>query len=326
MSDAPVGVLWTNLGTPAAPEPRAVRRYLRQFLTDRRVVDLNPLAWRLLLELVILPRRGRAAAQAYASVWTSDGSPLLAWSRRQAAGLARELGDGFRVEVAMRYGEPSIERAIDDLLAAGCARLVLLPAFPQYASATTGSAVAEAYRVLARRRVVPPLAVVPPYPEDPGYLDALAAVARAAVAGRRIDHWVLSFHGLPVRYARAGDPYPEHCRSTALGLARRLGLTEGAWTLAWQSRFGREPWLEPATDRVAPERAAGGRALAVVVPGFTADCLETLEELGERLRHDVVARGGGEFVLVPALNDDPGFLRALAGLVRRHAGAHAGQA
>ncbi len=313
---APIGVLWTNLGTPAAPRPAEVRRYLRQFLTDRRVVDLNPVLWRLLLELVILPRRGRASAHAYATVWTAAGSPLLFNSVAQARALERELGAGFRVATAMRYGEPSIANAVAELLTAGCERLVLLPAFPQYASATTGSAVAETFRVLGELRAIPALSVAPPYPADSGYLDALAEVARAATAGQAIDHWIFSFHGIPVRYARAGDPYPEQCAATARGLAARLGLAPGAWTLTWQSRFGREPWLEPATDTFVVERAPRTGTLAVVVPGFTADCLETLEEIGERLRADFLGAGGREFVLVPALNDAEPFVRALAGLVR----------
>lgn len=317
---APIGVLWTNLGTPAAPRPPEVRRYLRQFLTDRRVVDLNPVLWRLLLELVILPRRGRASAHAYETVWTAEGSPLLANSKKQAEALGRELGPDFRVETAMRYGEPSIGRAVCDLLGAGCERIVLLPAFPQYASATTGSAVEETFRVLRGLRAIPALTVVPPYPDDPGYLDALAEGARRATAGRTIRHWIFSFHGIPVRYAQAGDPYPDQCRATARGLARRLGLGTGDWTLTWQSRFGREPWLTPATDTFVVEHARDLGPLAVVVPGFTADCLETLEEIGERLRADYTAAGGTDFLLVPALNDEPAFLRGLGALVRRFAG------
>jgi len=316
---APVGVLWTNLGTPAAPRPAEVRRYLRQFLTDRRVVDLNPVLWRLLLELVILPRRGRASAHAYATVWTPDGSPLLANSRRQAEALGRALGPDFRVETAMRYGEPSIGRAVCDLLAAGCERIILLPAFPQYASATTGSAIEETFRVLQKLRAIPALSVVPPYPEDSGYLDALAEGARAATAWKTVDHWIFSFHGIPVRYAREGDPYPEQCAATARGLAARLELAPDAWTLTWQSRFGRERWLEPATDTYVVERARRTSTLAVIVPGFTADCLETLEEIGDRLREDFLGAGGREFVLVPALNDADTFVQALADLVRASA-------
>jgi len=318
-STAPIGVLWTNLGTPAAPRPREVRRYLRQFLTDRRVVDLNPVLWRLLLELVILPRRGRASAEAYETVWTSAGSPLLANARAQAEALGAELGTDFRVAVAMRYGEPSIASAIEQLLAAGCERLVLLSAFPQYASATTGSAVEETFRVLGSRRAIPALAVAPPYPTEPGYLDALAATARRAAAGREIAHWIFSFHGIPVRYARAGDPYPIQCAGTAHGLAERLGLREGEWSLTWQSRFGREPWLEPATDVAAVARARSGGTLALIAPGFTADCLETLEELGIRLRDDV-REAGADLLLVPCLNAEPGFVSTLARLTRAAAG------
>jgi ferrochelatase len=221
----------------------------------------------------------------------------------------------------MRYGEPSIARAIDELLAEGCRRLVLLPAFPQYASATTGSAVEETFRVLSRLRAIPALSVVPPYPVEPGYVDALAERARQATDGRAIDHWVLSFHGLPVRATLAGDPYATQCEATARALARRLDLREGSWTLAWQSRFGREPWLEPATDRVLADLGPRARTVAVLVPGFSADCLETIEELGIRGAETFRAAGGGELVLVPALNDDPGFVRTLRTLVERAAGA-----
>ncbi len=316
---APIGVLWTNLGTPAAPRTPAVRRYLRQFLTDRRVVDLNPIAWRLLLELAILPRRASTSAHAYAQVWTDGGSPLLVNARAQAAGLGRELGAGFIVRTAMRYGEPSIRAAVAELLDAGCERLCFLSAFPQYASATTGSAVEEFFRVLGPRRVIPPITIVPPYPDDAAYIDALAEVAEAATSGRSIEHWVFSFHGIPVRYAEAGDPYPEQCARTARALAHRLGLAADRWTLTWQSRFGREPWLEPATDRWMLERARGSGTVALVTPGFTADCLETIEEIGLRLRDDVRAAGGADFVRVPALNGTPTFLRGLADLVRRNA-------
>ncbi len=318
-STAPIGVLWTNLGTPDAPRPRDVRRYLRQFLTDRRVVDLNPILWRVLLELVILPRRGHASAEAYESVWTSAGSPLLANARAQSVELQKDLGADYRVAVAMRYGNPSIASAIEELVSAGCERIVLLSAFPQYASATTGSAIEETFRVLSRRRAIPALAVAPPYPTEPGYLDALAATARRAALGREIAHWIFSFHGIPVRCARAGDPYPTQCTATARGLAARLGLGDADWSLTWQSRFGREPWLEPATDVAAVARARAGGTLALIAPGFTADCLETLEELGIRLRDDV-REAGADLLLVPCLNADPGFVKTLASLVRAAAG------
>lgn len=317
---APIGVLLANLGSPAAPRTGELRRYLRQFLADRRVVEVPALPWRVLLELVILPRRAPRSARAYASVWTAEGAPLLVNTRRQADALARELGDGFRVRAAMRYGQPSIARAVEELVAEGCDRLVLLPAFPQYASATTGSAVEETFRVLSRLRRIPALAVVPPYPVEPGYVEALAAGARRATAGRTIDHWVLSFHGIPVRYARAGDPYAGQCEATARALAAQLGLAPGTWTLAWQSRFGREAWLEPATDRVVLDLAPRARTVAVVAAGFTADCLETLEELGVRLAAGFRAAGGGEMLLVPALNDDATFVRTLRRLVAGAAG------
>jgi ferrochelatase len=284
------------------------------------VVELPRWLWLPLLNLVILPLRAPRSAHAYSTVWTPQGSPLLAHTLAQARGLEGALGADTAVVAAMRYGEPSIERGLSALCERGCERVVVVPAFPQYSSATTGSVLEECFRVLSARRVVPSLAVVPPYPDDPGYVAALAAVARAATAGAPVDHWVLSFHGIPVRYARAGDPYPQHCERTARALAQALGLPAGSWSLAYQSRFGREPWLEPATDRLVVDLAGRAKRVAVVVPGFVADCLETLEEIGVRLREDFVRAGGSELVLVPALNADPAWIAAMAGLVRGSAG------
>jgi ferrochelatase len=317
-SDArpPTGLLCVNLGSPAAPTPAAVRAFLDEFLGDPLVVDANRLLWWGLRKLVILPLRAPRSARAYARVWSGEGAPLLANARRFAAALERELGPSFRVALAMRYGAPSIAAGVGALLGAGCRRIVLLPAFPQASRTTSGTIEREARRVLAAHGGTA-LAVVPAHPDEPGYVAALAARVRAR--GAEPDHHVFSFHGLPVRLVQAGDPYRDHCERTARALARALGLPEQRWTLAYQSRFGREPWLEPDAAALVPALAAGGRRVRVTTPGFTADCLETLEELGLRLAAACAARGG-ELELVPCLNDDPAWVRAAAGLVRAAAG------
>ena len=318
-ADAPVGVILCNLGSPASPETADVRRYLAEFLADPRVVEANPVVWWLVRNLVVLPFRPRASARLYRSIWTRDGSPLIVESRRQAEWLARELGAGFRVRLAMRYGEPSIAVAVEDLCAAGCERIVLLPLFPQYSAPTSGSVYAAVYAALAARRVQPALRVVPPYFDDPGYVRALAARVVEATAGTRIDHHVFSFHGLPASYVARGDPYRDQCERTAAALARELALPPDRWSIVFQSRFGREPWLEPYADRYVPALARRAPRVSIAMPGFTADCLETLEEIAIRLRESFVEAGGEQLVVVPALNDHPAWLEALAALVRREA-------
>lgn len=313
---APTGVLYVNLGSPAAPTPAAVRAFLDEFLGDPLVVDVNPVLWFLLRKLVILPLRAPKSAALYRAIWTEEGSPLVVHSRHFAAGLARELGAGFRVALAMRYGAPSIAAGLAELVQAGCARVVLVTAFPQASRTTTGtieSAVARALAALARP---PELVTVPPYFDDPGYVAAVAASVREA--GAQASPLVLSFHGLPVRYVEAGDPYREHCEATARALAEALGRAPGTWTLAYQSRFGREPWLEPDVSTVAPPLAAAAKRVLVAAPSFTTDCLETLEELGQRL-HEQCAAAGGELVLAPCLNARPDWIAAAARLVRRAA-------
>lgn len=313
------GVLVTNLGTPAAPTTRAVRTYLREFLGDPRVVEVNRVLWWCLLEGVILPFRAPRSAHAYASIWTAEGSPLLVHGREVESGLRAALGPSFDVVLAMRYGEPSIARGLDELVGRGCERIVLLPLFPQYSASTSGSVYAETFAQIARRRAQPALSVVAPYFDAPAYVSALAAVARASFDAREVDHWILSFHGLPERYVRNGDPYREQCEATARALAAELALPEGRWTLAFQSRFGREPWLQPYTDVVALELASRAPRVAVLAPGFAADCLETLEELGIRLAEDFAAAGGGSLRVAPCLNEAPEWIACLADLVRRTA-------
>lgn len=311
---APIGVLYVNLGSPAAPTPAALRAFLDEFLGDPLVVDLNRALWFVIRKLFVLPLRAPKSAALYRNIWTPEGSPLIVYSRRFAAGLARELGPRYRVELAMRYGAPSIAERLEALVSAGCTRVILFTAFPQQSRATTGTVEREVARVLARLAPRPALDAVPPYFDDAGYVAALAARARATAADAA--HHVFSFHGLPLSLIESGDPYRDHCEATARALAAALGLARDAWTLGYQSRFGRERWLEPDVTTFVPALATRGKLL-LCAPSFTADCLETLEELGLRLREQVHAEGGGELVLAPCLNDDPAWVRAAAELVRR---------
>jgi ferrochelatase len=314
-AEAPTGVLLANVGTPEGPDPGSVRRFLREFLSDPDVVPLPRAVWLPILHGIVLPLRGRSSARLYRKIWTPAGSPLLRFSRVQRDALAVRLGSGFAVALGMRYGRPSLAAALDELEAAGCARIVLVPLFPQTSFATTGSVVREVERIAGTRAARPALAAVPSVCEDAGYVAALAGLVRAARAGKRIDHHVFSFHGLPEKSVQRGDPYRGECERTASALASALELPDSAWTLAYQSRFGRG-WLGPQVDEVARSLAAGGANVLVATPGFAADCLETLEEIGIRLRETFHAAGGGELIVVPALNDVPEWIEVLARLVR----------
>jgi len=315
----PTGVLLVNVGSPSAPTAPAVRRYLREFLGDPDVVKLNRVVWWLLLNGIILPIRSPKSAKLYQSVWTEHGSPLIHNSRLQRDALQRELGSSFHVALAMRYGEPSIAQGLDELEARGCREFVLVPMFPQYSGTTTGTVEKAVKGALARRAGKLALRVVPPHFDDPGYIEAVATRIRESTAGARVEHHVFSFHGLPERYVRDGDPYRDHCVATANALAQRLGLKEGEWSLVFQSRFGREPWLQPYAAEAVPALAKRYKALAVACPGFAADCLETLEEICEGLGHDFKAAGGESWTVAPCLNDHPRWIAALATLVRRTA-------
>jgi ferrochelatase len=344
VSAGPTGVLLIQLGTPASPAVRDVRRYLREFLSDPRVLDVPALARRLLLELAILPRRPRKSAAAYRSIWTPEGSPLLVHSRALAQAVARALGPGFAVELGMRYGEPSLRGALARLRAAGAERVVVAPLYPQYAASSGGSALARAFELASESWDVPALSALAPFHADPGFLDASAAVAREPLAGFGADHVLFSFHGLPERQVRRSDPtgahclarpdccevaspahrrcYRAQCAATARALAARLGLAPNAWSYSFQSRLGRTPWIRPYTDERLPELAAAGvKRLAVVCPSFVADCLETVEEIGLRGREQWRGLGGDALLLVPSLNDHPAWVAALASLLRRAAGA-----
>lgn len=312
----PRGLLLVNLGSPSAPTPAAVRAFLDEFLADPLVVDANPLGWWLLRKLVILPRRGRAVARLYGSIWTPEGSPLMVHGRRLQQAVAGELGAGWRVALAMRYGEPSLDGGLAELRRAGCRQIVLFPLFPQYSRSTTGSIERAADTALAALRDPPELTVAPPYFEEPAYIACLAASIREA-AGEPPPHLVLSFHGLPERFIAAGDPYQEHCERTARALAAELQLPHERWSLSYQSRFGRERWLGPATEELVPRLAAAHPRLAVACPGFAADCLETLEEVAGRLVESCRATAGREPVVVPCLNARPDWARAVAALALR---------
>ena len=311
-----IGVLLINLGTPDAPEPRAVRRYLRQFLSDRRVVEIPPLAWQPILRGIILNTRPKKSAHAYAQVWSEEGSPLAAITRRQAEALEGAFGADVIVDHAMRYGRPAIDERLDALIARGCTRILLAPLYPQYCAATTATANDAAFAHLATLRWQPAVRTLPPYYDDAAYIDALRQSVEAALTGLDFEPEaiVASFHGMPQRTLELGDPYHCHCRKTARLLGEALGRE---LVVAFQSRFGRAKWLEPATDRVLKELPAKGvRKVAVVAPGFSADCLETLEELAIRARHDFLVAGGSHFAYLPCLNDGaPGMamLRALIG-------------
>lgn len=319
---APLGVLLVNVGSPDAPTTAAVRRYLREFLGDPDVVKLNRAVWWLVLNGVVLPLRSPRSARLYQGIWTERGSPLIDNSLQQRASLASELGAEFRVALAMRYGNPSLARGIDELAGAGCRRILLVPLFPQFSRATTGSIEKAVYAEYSRRRERPDLVVLPPWFDDDGYIAALAASVTEARTRAEFDHLLISFHGLPASSVAEGDPYRDQCVATAGALARELGLPRSTWTLAFQSRFGRKRWLEPYATDVVRALAPATPRLLVICPGFVADCLETLEELHLRLAQDFRAAGGGELAVVPCLNAGAGWIATLARLVRRHAQPH----
>ena len=322
-----VGVLIVNLGTPDAPTPSAVRKYLAQFLSDPRVVELPSFVWQPALHGVVLRTRPAKSAARYAAIWTRDGSPLAVHTNKQKVLLAGYLGqrlkalgfpaDSAVVEQAMRYGNPPIGPAFERLRAADCDRILIMPLYPQYAASTTGSVLDAVAAHLTRVRRVPALRFVDSFHNDPGYIAALAAVVNDFWTRHgQPDHLVLSFHGLPRRSLARGDPYHCHCHATARLLARELGLESRQWTLAFQSRFGRGRWLEPYTSAtLAKLGAARPRRVDVFAPGFVSDCLETLEELAIEGKRTFHAAGGGDYEVIPCLNEHTRWIAALADLV-----------
>lgn len=316
-------VLLVNLGSPDAPTPAALRRYLAEFLSDPRVVEIPRLLWWLILHGVVLRTRPRQSAAKYASIWTRDGSPLLTWSQRQAKRLLGELGQRGHpvlVRCAMRYGQPSIGSALDALRAEGATRILVLPLYPQYAAATTASVFDAVSAWAAQARRLPEFRFVNQYHDDPGYIAALANCVQAHWrANGRGERLLMSFHGLPARTLTLGDPYHCHCHKTARLLAERLGLRDGEWIVSFQSRLGRAKWLEPYTEPTVRKLAADGvKRLDAICPGFAADNLETLEEIAIEARDAFLAAGGQEFSFIPCLNDRDDWIRALGDLTLQH--------
>lgn len=337
MSGPTTGILLLQLGTPDSPNTRDVRRYLREFLSDPRVMTMPALVRTLVLYGVILPFRPRRTAEAYAQIWSPQGSPLLVHTRKLASAVAARLGSGYTVEIGMRYGSPSIASAVEKLLGAGAERLVVVPLFPQYSSAATGSAVAKVFEVLDGRAAIPPVTVVGDFHDHPGFVQAVAAVAGEALDRFRADYVLFSYHGLPETQVRAADPgewcfragcctevrrenrfcYRAQCFATTRAVAAALDLDEGTFGTSFQSRLAGQRWIEPYTDRVIAELADRGvRRLAVIVPSFVADCLETLEEIGIRGREQWRELGGEDFLAVPCVNAAEPWVAGLVDIIR----------
>ncbi|CAN5793039.1 ferrochelatase [soil metagenome] len=336
----PIGVLLIQLGTPDSTEVSDVRSYLREFLSDPRVIDLPAPARALLLNAVILPFRPRRSAEQYEKIWTEDGSPLTVHTEELARKVQAELGEGYRVVFGMRYKNPPIAPAVAELVAANCERIVVLPLFPQYASASTGSALEEALRVLGGMWNVPAVSTIGDFYDDPGFVRAVAAVARPHLDSFNPDHVILSYHGLPEKQVRKSDPtgqwclaiesccdriveanrycYRAQCFATTRALGTELELSPGQFSTTFQSRLAGQKWIEPYTDvELAGLHHSGVRRLAVLTPSFTADCLETLEEIGIRLRKQWEGMGGEDLLVVPCLNAAPVWVSAVAGLIRK---------
>ncbi|WP_112381634.1 ferrochelatase [Sphingomonas carotinifaciens] len=317
-----IGVLLINLGTPDAADPPAVKRYLGEFLSDKRVVELPAIAWQPILRGIILTTRPKKSAHAYQQVWREDGSPLAAITRAQSKGLQGAFGEGVVVDWAMRYGRPAIGDRIQAMKEAGVERILLAPLYPQYCAATTATANDKAFAHLATMRWQPAIRTLPPYYDDPLYIDALKTSLEAGLAALDFapDAILASFHGMPQRTLELGDPYHCHCRKTARLLGEAMQETLGGRELivTFQSRFGRAKWLEPATDTVLEALPAKGvRKVAILAPGFSADCLETLEELAIRGRESFEAAGGTHFAYLPCLNDSETGLAMLRALLSR---------
>jgi ferrochelatase len=312
------GVLLVQLGTPDAPTPKALRRYLRQFLSDPRVIEQPRLKWWLILNLFILWRRPRQSAVKYQRIWDPQtGSPLLHLTRRQTEAL-QQLLPRVPVRFGMQVGNPAVAEVVHGMIAEGVDRLIVLPMYPQYSATTTASATDALFQALMRERRVPALRLVPPYYEHPAYLDALATILREELVKLPWlpEHYLLSFHGIPVSYARRGDPYATHVKRTTARLVERLGWPAGSWTQTFQSLFGRDRWLKPYTEDKLRELARRGvRRVFVATPGFTTDCLETIDEIGYEAREAFRHAGGELLHRCPCLNDHPAWVRAMQTLV-----------
>jgi ferrochelatase len=325
-----LGVLLVNLGTPDAPTPAAVRRFLAQFLSDSRVVEIPKLLWLPILYGIVLNVRPRKSAHAYAEIWTTQGSPLMVESKALTDALRTQLehahGANIRVALSMTYGNPSIPDALRSLRDQGVNRLIVLPLYPQYSGTTTGAVFDQVTRELQTWRAVPSLQFIADYHDDARFIAALAQSVREHWHTRERSHLFFSFHGIPQRCVDKGDPYFKHCKRTAELTAAQLGLQADEWTLAFQSRFGAEKWLQPYTEVTLAEYAKRGpKKLTVLCPAFATDCLETLEEIALRNRADFLAAGGESFEYVPCLNAQPSHVYALSQLLLRHLDAVSGQ-
>ena len=333
------GILLLQLGTPDAPTAAGLRPYLKQFLADPRVIETRPAVrnyltpgltraarsaparwvWDLILNTVIVPFRSPKSAAKYRRIWSdATGSPLLHHTRRQTA-LLQERFPNAKVAFGMTYGNPSVEEAVIDMMAAGVDRIVAVPMYPQYSATTTAASTDAFFKVLLRLRVVPAVRTVPPHYLHPAYLDAVQAVVTddLAALGWEPDHFLFSFHGIPRKYVQRGDPYATHCVRTTHALVERFGFSRGQWSRSFQSRLGREPWLTPYTeDAVKALAKRGVKRLAVILPGFTADCLETVDEIGNEAGEEFVHAGGERLRSVPCLNDHPRWIDALEQMVR----------
>jgi ferrochelatase len=312
-------VLLIQLGTPDAPTIPALRRYLRQFLGDPRVIEAPRLKWWFVLNLFILPFRPRRSAAKYQRIWDADsGSPLLHWTRRQTEQLQKSLPQ-LPVTFGMQVGNPPLASALHTLIEKDVDRLIVLPMYPQYSATTTASATDMLFQALMRERRVPALRIVPPYYDHPAYLDAVTAVIRDDLARLpwQPEHYLLSFHGIPIRYAQSGDPYATHVKRTTAGLIRRLGWPRHRWTQTFQSLFGREQWLKPYTETTLVRLAKTGvKRVFVATPGFTSDCLETIDEIGREAREAFQHAGGEELRQCPCLNDHPAWIGAMKTLIQ----------
>jgi ferrochelatase len=334
LSSKRVGVLVAQLGTPDAPTPKALYRYLKQFLSDRRVIDYPTLIWQPILQGIILQTRPRRSSELYARIWTEEGSPLLLYSQAQVAGIQERLGDDYRVILGMTYGNPSIAEAIKTLESEGINRIIVLPMFPQFSSTTTASIYDAVYLAAAGRtgtwwhdhkRNIPTLRFIEPYYEHPLYIEAMRRVLQAEIdkVGYMPDKFLISFHGIPNRYIRTNDPYRHQCERTAQLLAEAMNWEPDQWITCFQSRFGPEAWLEPYTEDVIESlHAQGIKRPMVFSPGFVTDCMETLDELGNEGREQFEAGGGhgDDFHLAPCLNDSDFWLDTMTTLVQDNAG------
>ncbi|MFT6237266.1 MAG: ferrochelatase [Cellvibrionaceae bacterium] len=319
-----IGVLITNLGTPTAPTAKALRTYLAEFLSDPRVVEIPKIIWMCILHGIILRIRPKRSAAAYKTVWTEAGSPLMVHTQNQAHALKKSLGDVYgdhiHVDFSMRYGEPSITTRIEEFQQAGINKLLVLPLYPQYSGATNGSTFDAVATDLLKRRRVPDLRFISHYHDYAPYIDAVAKSIRLyREANGSADKLLFSYHGVPLRYLKNGDPYHCECHKTSRLIAEKLGLNKDDYLVTFQSRFGREEWLKPYTDATLKSLPATGvKSVQVVCPGFSADCLETIEEIGVENREYFMESGGVEYNYIPALNDHESHIDALTELIKKN--------